>query len=284
MGTRFWISFPLATPTFLAVEKIHSRLPVKRAGAGRGPVLAAAALAALAVTATACGAATPTSSGITPTTANSTATRQARPAATHADGQAPPAATHAADPAQPAAPTTAHHGCTIPVVLAIAGESDSADASRTASWTTLQANDWTVFVPDSDWHLSASTAGGADIFSPDGGSAANLGDKEAQTPWTLATLGQVALGSVSNLNIICRSSIERSASLTTQATEFTGDYQGVAIHGVVALSLLTPTTPNFFAGEIRSIYTPAAQWSTSAEQTLWLIIKHAVFVPPQQQP
>jgi hypothetical protein len=143
----------------------------------------------------------------------------------------------------------------------------------------LQASRWTVLVPSGDWHLSASTAGGADIFSPDGQSAANLGDKESQTPWTLTALSQVALSSVSDVHVICASPIERSSSLTTQATEFTGGYQGTQIHGVVVLSLLTPTTPDFFAGEVRSIYTPVSQWSTAAEQALWLIVKHAVFVP-----
>ena len=153
-----------------------------------------------------------------------------------------------------------------------------------SGWTSLQANDWTVFVPGSDWHLEASTAGGADVLSPDGQSTANLGDRESQTPWTLGSLFQAAMGSVTGLSVDCQSAVQRSASMTSQATEFTGEVQGEAVHGVVVLSLLAPTTPDFYAGEVRSIYTPAAQWSTSAEQTLWLIVKHAVFAPPQQQP
>lgn len=274
MGAWSWKKIPLAAPTVSARRRIPAWL-ARAAGT-------AVALAALAVTATACGTSTPAFSGPASPTAPASgggggggATTSPLSAPTSSAAPAGGGATASA------APATARNACSIPVVLAIAGESSSADAARTASWVTLQANDWTVFVPNSDWHLSASTAGGADIFSPDGNSAANLGDKESQTPWTLATLSQVALSSVSNLNIICMSSIERSSSLTSQATEFTGDYQGMHIHGVVVLSLLTPTTPNFFVGEIRSIYTPAAQWSTAAEQTLWLIVKHAVFVPQQ---
>jgi hypothetical protein len=228
---------------------------------------AAAAFAVLGVTAAACG------SSSAPTVAS---TRPGSGGARHTV----PAAIRPS-PAQSAPAAAAPGGCAIPALLAVAGESDDADTQRMGGWTTLQANDWTVDVPSSDWHLSASTAGGADIFSPDGSSSANLGDQEAQTPWTLASLGQTALGSVSDLNVVCRSQVQRSATLTSQAVEFTGVYQGAQIHGVVVLSLLAPTTSGFYAGEIRSIYTPAAQWSTGAEQTLWLIVKHAVFVPPQ---
>jgi hypothetical protein len=227
---------------------------------------ATAAFVVLGVTATACGASAP------PAPAS---VRSGTAPARAAQAAAPPS------PAQSAPAATTQGGCSIPALLSVAGESDSADTERMGGWTTLQANDWTVDVPSSDWHLSASTAGGADIFSPDGSSSANLGDQEAQTPWTLASLGQTALGSVSDLNVVCRSQVQRSATLTSQAVEFTGVYQGAQIHGVVVLSLLAPTTSGFYAGEIRSIYTPAAQWSTGAEQTLWLIVKHAVFVPPQ---
>ena len=128
---------------------------------------------------------------------------------------------------------------------------------------------------------SASSAGGADIFSPDGESAANLGDHDAQTPWTLTTLAQVALSSIANVSVICTGQVERSNGLTTQAVELTGDYQNTPIHAVVVLSLLAPTTSGLFVGEIRSIYTPVSQWSTAAEQALWLIVKHAILVPQQ---
>jgi hypothetical protein len=238
----------------------------------RWPRFAAAAVACavLGVTATACGASSPS----TPASGRPAASSRT-PAATARSATAQSAT------AQSAPVSTAQGSCSIPALLSIAGESDSADTERMTGWTMLQANDWTVDVPSSDWHLSASTAGGADIFSPDGSSSANLGDQEAQTPWTLASLGQTALSSVADLNVICRSPIERSSTLTTQAVEFTGVYQSAQIHGVAVLSLLAPTTSGFYAGEVRSIYTPAAQWSTAAEQTLWLIVKHAVFVPPQ---
>jgi hypothetical protein len=244
--------------------------------------LAAAAVAfgALGVTATACGASPPSPPASVRSGSGAVSGGGTQAAVPGATPDASPSAAQSA-PAQSAPAGKARAGCSIPALLAIAGESDSADTQRMDGWTTLQANDWTVDVPSSDWHLSASTAGGADIFSPDGSSSANLGDKEAQTPWTLASLGQTALASVSDLNVICQSQVERSSALTTQATEFTGVYQGAQIHGVVVLSLLAPTTSDFYAGEVRSIYTPAAQWSTAAEQTLWLIVKHAVFVPPQ---
>jgi hypothetical protein len=251
MGTRFWQNIWLA----------ETAARPRRCRAAAGVV----ALTFLAAAASACGTSAPALSGT------------ASPAAPARGGATRPA--QPVTPARPAAPATAQGACSIPVITAIAGEPDSADAELTTSWVTLQASGWTVLVPDGDWHLSASTAGGADIFSPDGQSAANLGDKESQTPWTLTTLSQVALSSVSDVNVICQSSIERSSGLTTQATEFTGGYQGTQIHGVVVLSLLTPTTPGFFAGEVRSIYTPVSQWSAAAEQALWLIVKHAVFVP-----
>ncbi len=91
----------------------------------------------------------------------------------------------------------------------------------------------------------------------------------------------MALGSVSDISVICKGQVIRSNGLTTQAIEFTGVYQDMQIHAVVVLSLLTPTTPDFYVGEIRSIYTPVSQWSTSAEQTLWLIVKHAILVPQE---
>ncbi len=231
---------------------------------------AAAAVAVLALTATACGG--------TPAPAPSRATS----GAAAADPPAAPAGQGAPAPAQPAAsPAAAPDACSLNVIYGIAGESSSADAALMPSWTELQSNGWTALVPGSDWTMSASSAGGADIFSPDGESAANLGDHDSQTPWTLTTLAQVALSSIANVSVICTGQVERSNGLTTQAVELTGDYQNAPIHAVVVLSLLAPTTPDLFVGEIRSIYTPVSQWSTAAEQALWLIVKHAILVPQQ---
>jgi hypothetical protein len=143
----------------------------------------------------------------------------------------------------------------------------------------LQANDWTVFAPDGSWHLSASTAGGADVVSPDGLSDSSLGSDTAQTAWTYQTLAEATLPRFSNVKDICNSGNEKAASGESEATEFTGVNNGLPVHGIYVLTLLNPTASGAFSGEVRYIYAPASQWSTSTEQTLWLIIKLAVFAP-----
>jgi hypothetical protein len=119
------------------------------------------------------------------------------------------------------------------------------------------------------------------VLAPDGESDASLATWYSQTPWTFSALAAKILGAVTAISVICRSPVARSPSGETQAVEFTGSYQGREIHAVVALSLLTPTTTGLYVGETRSIYTPVQQWSTAAEQILWLIIKRAIQSPQQ---
>jgi hypothetical protein len=169
-------------------------------------------------------------------------------------------------------------GCSISTASAIAAEPASADDARTAGWVPQQANGWTAFAPNGSWHLSASNAG-ADVLSPDGRSDASLATWYAQTQWTPATLSQRILGGVSNIKTICDTGKASGANGSTEGIEFTGVYQGAPIHAIAILSLLRPTTTGLYVGETRSIYTPAAQWSIPAEQTLMLIIKRAIQTP-----
>lgn len=174
------------------------------------------------------------------------------------------------------APTTG--GCSLGVVENLSGESSSADEAKTASWTLQHENNWTVFTPGGDWHLSTSSQG-LDVLAPEGGSDASLASWPSTTPWTYESLAANILSAVSNIQVICQSPNETSSSGQTQATEITGVYQGANIHAIIVLSLLAPTTPGFFDGQTRSIYTPVSQWSTESETTLWLIIKRAILNP-----
>lgn len=174
--------------------------------------------------------------------------------------------------------TSTGKGCSLNTILAISGESGSIDAARTSSWTLLRANGWTVAAPNGAWHLSAS-AGGADVLSPDGGSDASLANWPSLTAWTYSSLAAKILGGVSNIKVICQTPNEQGSTASSQATEFTGDYRGAPVHIVIDLSLIAPTTPGLFVGQTRSIYTPVSQWSTSAEQDLWLIVKRAILSP-----
>jgi hypothetical protein len=184
-----------------------------------------------------------------------------------------PTPTTAAPPA-----TASANGCSLGVVETLSGESSSDDEAKTASWSIQHENGWTLFTPGGDWHLSTSSQG-LDVLSPDGGSDASLASWPSTTPWTYQSLAANILGSVSNIQVICQSPNESSASGETEATEITGVYQGQPIHAVIVLSLLTPTTAGFYDGQTRSIYTPASQWSTDSEATLWLIVKRAILNP-----
>ena len=136
-----------------------------------------------------------------------------------------------------------------------------------------------MFVPDSSWVLDASTAGGADIRATNGADASLTVD-EALTTLTYQGLTQQLLSGVSGIHQICQSANEVDASGETQATEITGVFQGVPIHMVYALTISAVAPGSEFnGGETRYIYTPTSQWSTSTEQTLWLIIKRAIFTP-----
>lgn len=232
----------------------------------RRSLATAATVVALALGAVACGGAAaptttaPTISIATPTTA-------------------PPAGSTSPSTTRAVTSTTSSGGCSLGVIEQISGESASEDEQRTSSWVTLSVSNWTVFVPNGSWHLSASTAGGADVVSPDGLSDASLGETGGLSPTTYQALAQQLLTGVSNLNVICQSPNEQSAAGETQATEATGVFNGEAIHLVYALTIQAETSSGFFGAITRSIYAPISQWSTSAEQALWLIIKRAVFVP-----
>jgi hypothetical protein len=176
--------------------------------------------------------------------------------------------------------TTSSTHCSLNVILAISGQSTSKDQADTASWVLKSANNWTVFVPSSDWHLSASTAGGADVTSPDGSSDASLGVDESLSPLTYEGLTQQLLAPVSDIHVICQTPNEVVSSQESRATELTGVYRGVPVHIVYALTIsAVEPGSEFHGGETRSIFTPVSQWSTSTETTLWLIIKRAIFSP-----
>lgn len=171
--------------------------------------------------------------------------------------------------------------CSLKVIYSVAGESAAADARQTASWTLLRANGWTVYAPNSGWHLSASDAG-ADVTSPDGRSDASLATwYQLGRPWSLKGLAAQILSQVSAVHTICSSPVERSAAATTQATELTGRYQGEAIHAVIILSVMAPNGTETYVGETRSLYTATAGWSTAQERALMLIIKRAIPAPRQ---
>ena len=160
----------------------------------------------------------------------------------------------------------------------LSGESSAADQARSASWIPQHESGWTVFTPSGDWHLSTSSQG-LDALSPDGSSDASLASWPSTTPWTYNSLAAQILSAVSNIQVICQSPNETSSSAETQATEITGVYQGQTIHAIIVLSLLAQTTPGFFDGQTRSIYTRVSQWSTVNETTLWLIVKRAILNP-----
>jgi len=170
------------------------------------------------------------------------------------------------------------NGCDLTAVISVLGESSGADAQRTASWSLLQANGWTVAVPNSDWHLNASN-GGFDALSPDGGSGADDNSWPSQTPWTESALAQEFTSRVSGFNVICSSSVENSASGSSQAFEFSANSGGTPIQGVLILSILTPTAAGFYDGQTRDVYIPASQYSTSSAQDLMLIVKKAIENP-----
>jgi hypothetical protein len=168
--------------------------------------------------------------------------------------------------------------CAISAIETIIDESASADQARTSSWSILQANGWTVFAPSGDWHLSASD-GGADVLSPDGLSDASLASWPSLTAWSYTSLGAKILGNVSDIKIVCRTPSETGPSGSSELFELTGVYEGEAIHAAVALSILNETSSGDFEGQTRSVYTPASEWTPANAQTLWLIIKRAIFAP-----
>lgn len=245
------------------------------------------ALAALAIGVAACGPAGSAVTGGAPTTKGGSPVgalgpgplASTRSSPSHTTTARPQAArTRTARPPAHAARSTG--GCTLPAVEAIIGESGSAAQAQTSGWVILQANGWTVFAPSGSWHLSASDAG-ADVISPDGTASANLSTWYSQTPWSWSSLAEKALAAVSGFRIVCRTPIDHAQSGQSQVIEFTGVYQGRQIHGVIALSLLYPTTPGLYTGLIRDIAAPAGQWSQAVARALWLIVKRAIQEPQQ---
>ncbi|MGH2718930.1 MAG: hypothetical protein ACRDJU_10155 [Actinomycetota bacterium] len=126
--------------------------------------------------------------------------------------------------------------------------------------------------------MSASDAG-AGIMSPDGQSDSSLEEWDAQTPWTVAGLQNQLLAPASNVQTICSAGAETIG--TTHATEFTGNFQGKAIHGVAIVSLLTPTMADLYRAQTRSMYSPASEWTTAEETTRMVLSKRAIQTPQQ---
>ncbi|MGC9962153.1 MAG: hypothetical protein ABSE47_09675 [Acidimicrobiales bacterium] len=239
--------------------------PLRRPG-----TVTTVALSVLAVSVAACGGSTATlpTSTVAPSTTTKTGTSVPNGHQTTTTKASVPATT-----------TAASGGCSLSVIEAITGESTSQDEAKTASWVIESQSNWTVFVPDNSWVLSASTAGGADVQSTDG-SDASLSVDEALTPLSYQGLTEQLLSPVSNIHEICQSPNEVDANGETQATEITGVFKGEPIHMVYALTISAVAAGSeFHGGDTRLIYAPTSQWSTSTEQTLWLIVKRAIFSP-----
>jgi hypothetical protein len=265
----------------------------ERAGSRRrGRSALIVALTAVPVVLSACSSSSlPSSSGIDglPTSVVQGATGVSVPAsnppssatAPASDATAPASGATPNDTTVPAAPssTGASNGCSISAVTAITDESAAQDAQQTASWSLIQANGWTVPVPDSDWHLTASD-GGFDVVSPDGGSGTDLTVWPSQTPWTLQGLAQTEfLNKVSDFQVVCSTQVQQTVTGPAQGYEFTADSGGSPIHGIVIFTLLTPTTSGIYFGQVRDLYTPTAQWSTANAELLTLINKRAIESP-----
>ena len=134
-------------------------------------------------------------------------------------------------------------------------------------------------------HLHHDTArqvymGLTGLIIVDDGSDASLSVDEALTPLSYQGLTQQLLSPVSNIHEICQSANEADANSETRATEITGVFKGEPIHMIYALTISAVAAGSeFHGGETRLIYAPTSQWSTSTEQTLWLIVKRAIFSP-----
>jgi hypothetical protein len=166
--------------------------------------------------------------------------------------------------------------CSISVYERVLNESSSADQQQTSSWTIRHVNTWTIFTPNSRWILQASSAGGMDAgLNGSDASVGNLYAGPGGGPWTTASIFSHELSAVSDTKVVCSTSVESDSSGSNQAEEFTGTYQGDAIHGMLVASVLAP----YGYGEIRSFFTPASQWSTANVTMLSLILKRAIPSP-----
>jgi len=173
-------------------------------------------------------------------------------------------------------------GCTLNTVAPITTESSSERAAQTASWVVLNANGWTIPVPDSSWTVDGSPGGvGFDAISPDGQSDVSVGATYSQTPLSIAAMESSAFAQLSDMHTVCQTPVASSASGSTQGTEYTAVYNGADIHGIFIVSVLAPTTSGLWTGVTHSIYTPASQWSASAAQTLYLIAIQAIGTPQE---
>ena len=172
----------------------------------------------------------------------------------------------------------ANGGCDLDQVAAIAGESSGQDEQLTQGWSLLRANGWTVFVPSGDWHLTSSDAGFSAI-SPTGGVEADDVSWPSQTPWTESALEQKFVADVADFQVICQTSFAQSATGGSQGFEFTAVEGGAPVQGVLILSLPTSQISGFYSGQVRDLFTPTTQYSTTTAETLMLIIKRAIFEP-----
>lgn len=172
----------------------------------------------------------------------------------------------------------ANGGCDLDQVASIAGESGGQDEQLTQGWSLLRANGWTVFVPSGDWHLTSSDAGFSAI-SPTGGVEADDVSWPSQTPWTESALEQKFVADVADFEVVCQTSFAQSATGGSQGFEFTATEDGAPIQGILILSLPASQVSGFYSGQVRDLFTPTSQYSTSTAETLMLIIKRAIFQP-----
>jgi hypothetical protein len=170
-------------------------------------------------------------------------------------------------------------GCALDDVASIASESSSQLQSQTESWGTVSANAWTVPVPDGSWTADGSN-GGFDAQSTDG-SDVSVGDSYSQSQLTVSGMENTAFSAVSNMQLVCQTAVASNSTSSTQGTEYTGVYQGQNIHGILVVSVLPPSTTDLWVGDTHSVYTPAAQWSESTAQTLFLIAFEAIETPQE---
>jgi hypothetical protein len=168
-------------------------------------------------------------------------------------------------------------GCVLDSVSSIAGESSGQLASQTSGWGELDSNGWTVPVPDGSWTADGSSAG-FDAQSTSGADV-SVGDSFSQSQITISQMESTAFAQVSNMSVVCQTAVASSSTGSTQGTEYTGVYQGENIHGILVTSVLAPSTSDLWVGDTHSVYTPAADWSESTAQTLFLIAFEAIGTP-----
>jgi hypothetical protein len=218
---------------------------------------------------------------VPPSPVNPSPTRDESQGATPGGGPAP---TGTARPTAAPGPTNKNGGggasqsCDLDPVAAIAAESSSDDQQHMQGWAPLRANGWIVFVPNNDWHLTASDAGFSAI-SPTGGIEADDVSWPSQTPWTEAALEQKFLADVADYHVICQTSYVQGPNGGSQGFEFTAVEEGTPIQGILILSLPTPQVTGFYSGQIRDLFTSQTQYSTATAETLMIIIKRAIYQP-----